>query len=79
MHQATEKDQLGSPFECQLPEARKYTNSIIAPVAEAVGVPAHLALSGSPLLKQLCHLQDQSSIRQSFQQLLKQQQQQQQQ
>ena len=37
----------------------------ITPAMEAVCVPAHLALPGSPQAKQLCHLQTQFSLGQS--------------
>ena len=37
----------------------------ITPAMEAVCVPAHLALPGSPQAKQLCHLHSQPSLEQS--------------
>ena len=62
MGQATERHQPKRPSDCQLPEVRKYSNRVIAPVAEAVNIPAHLASPGSPWSKQLHHLNAQFSL-----------------
>ena len=56
-----EKDWPRRPSDRQLQEAQKKTDKAIAPGAEAVCVPAHLALTGSPQAKQLWHIQTQFS------------------
>ena len=45
--------------------SKKDTDRAITPAVEAVQVPAHLALPGSPQAKQLCYLHAQLSVRQS--------------
>ena len=45
--------------------SKKDSDRAITPVAESVCVPAHLALPGSPQVKQLCHLYSQLSLGQS--------------
>ena len=40
---------------------KKHSDRAITPAAETVHVPAHLAPSGSPQAKQLCHLHTQNS------------------
>ena len=54
-----EKDWPKRPSDRQLQEAQKDSDRAITPVVEAVCVPAHLVLSGSPQAKQLLHLQTQ--------------------
>ena len=52
-----EKDRPKRPSDRQLQEARKKNSDrAITPGVEAVHVPEHLALPGSPQAKQLCHL-----------------------
>ena len=55
-----EKDWPRRPFNRQLPEAqqkkKKESDRAITPAAEAVRVPAHLAMPGSLQTKQLHHL-----------------------
>ena len=60
-----EKDWPKRPSDHQLQEARRKTDRAITPVAEAVHVPAHLALPESLQAKQLCHLHAQLSLGQS--------------
>ena len=60
-----EKDWPKRPSDCQLQESWKKTDRAITPAAEAVCVPEHLAPSGSPQAKQLCHLHAQLSLGQS--------------
>ena len=63
---AMEKDWPKRPSDHQLQEApKKDPNRAITPAAEAVHVPAHLALPGSPQAKQLHHLHTQISLGQS--------------
>ena len=57
MGRAMYKDWPKRPSDRQLQEARKKTDGAITPVAEAVHVPIHLVLLGSPQAKQLSHLQ----------------------
>ena len=45
--------------------SKKDSDRTITPAAEAVCVPAQLALPGSPQAKQLCHLHNQLSLGQS--------------
>ena len=53
---AKEKDWPKRPSDHQLQETRKKdSDRAIAAVAEAVYVPKHLVLPGSPQAKQLCH------------------------
>ena len=50
-----EKDWSKRPYDCQLQEAQKDSDRAITPAVEAVHVPAHLVLPGSPQAKQLCN------------------------
>ena len=61
MGEATEKDRPKRPSDCQLQDSDKAST----PAAEAVHVPAHLVLPGSPQAKQLRHLHAQLSLGQS--------------
>ena len=63
--EAMEKDWPKRPSDRQLQEARKKTDRAITPGVEAVHVPEHLALPGSPQAKQLCQLHVQLSLGQS--------------
>ena len=45
--------------------SKKDSDRVTGPAGEAVQVPAHLALPGSPQAKQLCHLHTQLSMGQS--------------
>ena len=58
---ATEKDGPKRPSYRQLQDSDR----AITPAAEAVHVPTHLVLPGSPQAKQLCHLHAQLSLGQS--------------
>ena len=60
-----EKDWPKRPSDCQLQEAQKDSDRALTPAVEAVHVPAHLVLPGSPKAKQLCYLHAQPSLRQS--------------
>ena len=63
---ATEKDWPKRPSDRQLQEAQKKdSDRNITPAAEAVCVPVHLALPGSPQAKQTHHLHAQLSLGQS--------------
>ena len=64
--EAMEKDRPKRPSDRQLQEARKKNSDrAITPGVEAVHVPEHLALPGSPQAKQLCQLHVQLSLGQS--------------
>ena len=58
---AMEKDRPKRPSHHQLQEAQEKTDRAIPLAAEAVCVPAHLALPGSPQAKQPCHIHTQFS------------------
>ena len=60
-----EKDWPKMPSDCQLQEAQKDSDRARTPAVEAVCVPAHLVLPGSPQAKQLRHLHAQLSLGQS--------------
>ena len=65
MDRATEKDWPKRPTDRQLLEARNKTVRAMTPMVEAVHVPTHLVLPGSPQAKQLHHLYSQLSLGQS--------------
>ena len=65
MDRATEKDWPKRPTDRQLLEARNKTVRAMTPMVEAVHVPTHLVLPGSPQAKQLHHLHSQPSLGQS--------------
>ena len=62
---ATEKTSQRGFLISSYQSLKKDSDRAIAPVAETVCVPAHLALPGSLQLKQLCHLHTQLSLMQS--------------
>ena len=60
---ATEKDWPKRPSDCQLQEAQKTdSDRAITLAAEAVRIPAHLVLPGSPQAKQMHHPHAQLSL-----------------
>ena len=67
MGRTTEKEWAKRPSDHQLQEAEKKKDSdrTLTPEAEAVHVPAHLVLPGSPQAKQMHHLHAQLSLEES--------------